>query len=187
MRTEIYPGRFTAKTDQPFVVFLIGMRVNQFFKFRSWLPVMRAMGPMMQNLYRHPEKGFLGAENFFNLRTSLMVSYWRSFEELERFAHHPSEPHLPAWRMFRKTVGDDGSVGIWHETYQVNPGGYESIYGNMPRFGLAKAFRHVLVSAALSATSQRRRQGAGDQPANSIISKVEAQVDIDLETVHPHA
>ena len=26
---KIFNGRYTAKTDQPFVVFLIGMRINQ--------------------------------------------------------------------------------------------------------------------------------------------------------------
>jgi len=33
----------------------------------------------------------------------------------------------------------DGSVGIWHETYQVARGAYENIYVNMPPFGLGKA------------------------------------------------
>ncbi len=161
MTTQIYSGRYTAQSAQPFVVFLIGMRINRFLKFRSWLPVMRAMGPMVQNLYRHPEKGFLGAENFFNGRTTLMLSYWRSFADLERFARSPSDPHLPAWRMFRQTVGDDGSVGIWHETYQVAPGEFESIYGNMPRFGLARAFDHLPVSAGRHSAAQRKKKGSG--------------------------
>jgi len=28
---KIYNGRFTATTDQPFVVFLIGMRINKWW------------------------------------------------------------------------------------------------------------------------------------------------------------
>ena len=47
--------------------------------------------------------------------------------------------HLPAWQAFNKAVGTDGSVGIWHETYAVKPGGYENIYVNMPPFGLGRA------------------------------------------------
>jgi len=43
---------------------------------------------------------------------------------------------------FNQRVGDDGTVGIWHETYQVANGKYESIYANMPRFGLAVAGTH---------------------------------------------
>jgi hypothetical protein len=27
---KVMPGRFTAQTDEPFVVFIIGMRVNRF-------------------------------------------------------------------------------------------------------------------------------------------------------------
>ena len=34
---------------------------------------------------------------------------------------------------------DRGDIGIWHETYLVPAGSYESIYSNMPRFGLAVA------------------------------------------------
>jgi hypothetical protein len=30
-------------------------------------------------------------------------------------------------------------VGVWHETYAVEPGRYEALYGSMPLFGLAKA------------------------------------------------
>ncbi len=30
-------------------------------------------------------------------------------------------------------------MGIWHETYVVPEGSYESIYGDMPPYGLGKA------------------------------------------------
>ena len=138
-------GRFTAQFDEPFVVFLIGMRVNRFTAFSKWVPVARAMRPMLQTLYQHPEKGFLGGENFFRLFpvTTLLLSYWRSFEDLEHFARNPSDPHLNAWQQFNRAVGSDGSVGIWHETYLIEPGHYEAIYGNMPVFGLAAATQHV--------------------------------------------
>ena len=33
--TKIFNGRYTAKTDQPFVVFLIGMRINQMVALRQ--------------------------------------------------------------------------------------------------------------------------------------------------------
>ena len=47
--------------------------------------------------------------------------------------------HLPAWQAFNRAIGTDGSVGIWHETYKVEPGGYENVYVNMPPFGLGRA------------------------------------------------
>ena len=143
--SRVFSGRFTAQTDEPFVVFLIGMRVNKFWSLSKWMPVAQAMAPMLQTLHENPEKGFLGGENFFRLApiTTLLLSYWRSFEDLESFARSPSEPHLKAWKSFNKAVGTDGSVGIWHETYLVDEGKYEAIYGNMPKFGLAAATSHI--------------------------------------------
>ena len=61
---QVVPGRYTAKMDEPFVVFMIGMRINRPFAVRKWLPTFRAMGPMLKELYQHPEKGLLGAELF---------------------------------------------------------------------------------------------------------------------------
>ena len=141
--TQIFNGRFTAKTEEPFVVFLIGMRINNFWRFDKWVPVANAMTPMLTTLFTHPEKGFLHAEMFFNFGTTAMLQYWRSFEDLEHFARHPSDPHIAAWKKFNQAVGADGSVGIWHETYSINPGQFESVYGNMPKFGLGAAMEHV--------------------------------------------
>jgi hypothetical protein len=96
--SQVFAGRFTAQTNEPFVVFLIGLRVNKFWSFSKWMPVAQAMTPMLQTLYKNPEKGFLGGENFYRFSpiTTLLLSYWRSFEDLENFARNPSEPHLEA-------------------------------------------------------------------------------------------
>ena len=53
-------------------------------------------------LYRRPEKGFLGGTFAFTLNGPLTVQYWRSFEDLERFARNPNDPHPPAWRRFNQ-------------------------------------------------------------------------------------
>ena len=159
-RTTVMPGRFTAQTNEPFVVFLIGLRVNKFWDFRKWLPVAQAMAPMLETLHQHPEKGFLGGESFFRLFPlgTIMVSYWRSIEDLEHFARSPSEPHLKAWQSFSKSIGSDGTVGIWHETYKVSPGNYEVVYGNMPVFGLAAATNHLPITSRRETASQRLAQ-----------------------------
>ena len=141
--SRIFNGRYTAKTDQPFVVFLIGMRINKWWRVDKWLPVSSAMGPMLKTLFTHPEKGFLHAEFYWNLSGPVMIQYWRSFEDLENFARNPSDPHLGPWKKFNQAVGADGSVGIWHETYTVNSDQFESVYGNMPKFGLAAALEHI--------------------------------------------
>jgi len=140
---EIFNGRFTARTEQPFVVFLIGMRVNRWWRFDKWMPVSAAMNPMLQALFTHPEKGFLHAEFFWNFSGPCLIQYWRSFEDLENFARNPSDPHLEPWKKFNQAVGSNGIVGIWHETYLVQPDQFETVYGNMPRFGLAAAMEHV--------------------------------------------
>jgi hypothetical protein len=140
---QVVKGRLTAKMDEPFVVFLIGMRINRPLAVGKWLPTARAMMPMLRELYRHPEKGFLGGEFFFYGRGPALVQYWRSFEDLEGFARNPDDPHMPAWQRFNREARSSGAVGIWHETYLVEPGAYETIYANMPEFGLAKATERV--------------------------------------------
>lgn len=163
MAKEI-PGRYTAQTDQPFVVFLIGMRINKLRALRKWVPTLLAMPRMLRELYAHPERGFLGARTFVGGRTIILIQYWRSFDDLERFARAENEPHMPAWRRFNKVVGyKDGSVGFFHESYLVNPGQYEAVYGNMPVFGLAAATSHVPAKGRLD--TARRRLGGESEPA----------------------
>jgi hypothetical protein len=128
---EIRAGRWTARSDVPFVVFLIGMRFNRLWKVHKWAPVLAAMPRMIAELERQPELGFLGAETWFS-RTILMVQYWRSFEQLEAYSKARDKAHLPAWAAFNRVVGDGGDVGVFHETYRVAPGDYETVYANMP-------------------------------------------------------
>ena len=161
--SKVIPGRFTADIEGPFVVFIIGMRVNKFFAFRKWFATAMAMGPMIRTLYEHPEKGFLGAQTFFNLRGVVTIQYWRSFEDLERFARDRDDPHLAAWKQFNKSIGSDGSVGIWHESFLVDAGKYEALYGNMPVFGLASAAKHVPATGRRE--TARRRLGGDSEPA----------------------
>jgi hypothetical protein len=146
MSDTIIQQRYTTQMDEPFVVFVIGMRVNKFWQVRKWAWVAAQMGKMIPVLYQHPEKGFLGGETFYTFAPLAvqMVSYWRSFDHLERFARSKDDPHLKSWQEFYKRVGMDGSVGIYHETYLVEPGKYEAVYANMPPFGLAKAANNII-------------------------------------------
>ena len=161
--SPVIPGRFTAEVEESLVVFLIGMRVNQILAVHKWLPPFLAMTPMLQTLFTHPEKGFLGGEFFIYWRGVMVAQYWRSFEDLEHFARAPSDPHLTAWRRYNQAVGSDGSVGVWHETYLVRPGDAEAVYVNMPVFGLAKSTHHV--PAQGQRETARRRLGGENEPA----------------------
>jgi len=154
---KIFPGRFTADTDDPFVVFIIGMRINKPLAFSKWVPTALAMGPMLRSLAKDPESGCLGGEPFLYPGGIGLIQYWRSAEDLERFARSPQEPHLKAWQRFNKAVGKGGSVGIWHETYQVAAGAYEAIYANMPCFGLSAATSHAPVGKRGDTARERLR------------------------------
>lgn len=141
----IYPGRFTAEAEGEFVVFLIGMRVNQPWRLAKWWPVFRAMPRMLRELTKARELGLLGFEPMLSRRGFAVVQYWRSFEALEAYAWARNHEHFPALKAFNAAIGDNPAVGVWHETYVVKAGGYEAIYRNMPRFGLAKAFAHAAI------------------------------------------
>lgn len=135
-------GRVTAAPEEPFVVFLIGMRVNRWRSVRTWWRVGAAMPRMLSELQRDPAAGFLGGESWFGNPT-VMIQYWRSVEDLERYATDASRTHRPAWAAFNKAVASTGEVGIWHEMYRIRPGDFETIYSNMPPFGLGRATRSV--------------------------------------------
>lgn len=166
---SVFAGRYTAEVHESFVVFLIGMRFNKILAVRKWWPVFTAMPKMLAVLENHKDRGYLGNETFYRVFpvTLCMLSYWRSFEDLERFAHSKDDPHLEAWREFNRKIGSDGSVGIWHETYVIAPGQFEAVYGNMPRFGLAKAMGHVPATGNREAARSRLTVEAEAKPLSA--------------------
>jgi len=147
--------RVCAELDGGFVVFLIGARINKPWKFWKWLPVATAMPRMLTELGKQPELGLLHAMNLFSFPHAMVVQYWRSFEHLEAYAKARDKAHLPAWQAFNKAVGSNGDVGIWHETYVIEPGKYENIYNNMPPYGLGAVGRIVDAVGARQAARQR--------------------------------
>ena len=150
----IIKERMTARMEKGFVVFLIGMRVNSFWKINKWLPVAMSMPRMLKELAANPDSGYLGAEQWFG-KTTIMVQYWESFEKLEAYARDRNGQHFPAWAAFNKNIKKSGEVGIWHETYKVEPGNYEVIYHNMPPFGLGKAGKLVPIGSNTHAAKER--------------------------------
>ncbi len=135
----MYDRRMTAELDEPFVVFLIGMRVNRFWKLHRWLPVAVAMPRMLHELDADDDSGLLGYETTVNTRMVVMIQYWASFEHLRTYARDIEQEHLPAWVEYNESGGRTGDVGIFHETYRVDPDDSECVYNNMPAFGLGDA------------------------------------------------
>jgi hypothetical protein len=161
-------GRMTAHLDGDFVVFLIGMRINKLWKVHKWFPVAKAMAPMLRALSQRRELGLLGFHTWIGPRGPMVVQYWRSVAALEAFAGDTSLPHHRAWRAFNTAVGQKGDVGIWHETYVVAGGGYEALYGNMPRFGLAVAGGHDRIRPATESAAQRRVANLSADPTHPV-------------------
>ena len=162
--TKVVPKRVTAEIGGDFVVFLIGLRINKPWKVHKWLPVFRAMPTMIRELEQRPESGFLGAIMGF----SVIVQYWRSFDQLEAYARNADQLHWPAWVDFNKRVGGSrGDVGIWHETYRVRAGEYECVYSGMPSFGLAKASSTTDGIGDLESARGRMEGSRADPPTSS--------------------
>jgi Domain of unknown function (DUF4188) len=161
----LYPGRYAATIEGPYVVFLIGLRVNRLLALNKWIPVANAMGPMIRELYANPSLGFLHAQPSVYWRGVMLTQYWRSFDHLVDYAQSRDAKHLPAWKAFNQSVGTDGSVGVWHETYKVANGQSECIYVNMPRFGLAVAGSHEQATGHLR-DARTRMQGESAPPSS---------------------
>lgn len=151
------PVRRMAEVREPVTVFLVGMRINALRRPRAWVPVARAMGPMLAELFRDPGLGMLGARTEWSGRTITVVSYWRSFDRLEAYARSTDHVHRSAWTAFyKRAAAARGAVGLFHETYTMAPGQVESLYVDMPEgFGLGGAVGSVTVSGAMAAARQR--------------------------------
>ncbi|MBL4984329.1 DUF4188 domain-containing protein [Bacillus safensis] len=154
MKKDIRAGRFTTDNSDSIVVFIIGMRINKRWAIHQWLPVFMAMPGMIKELYTHQEElGFLGTENFFGLRTTAMIQYWKSTDDL--LAYAKMEKHLAAWKEFNQRARNNDAVGIYHETYQIQAGSYESIYVNMPSYGLGQAKPPISISNGQQTAKER--------------------------------
>jgi len=154
MTKHLFTGRYTTENEEDIVVFVIGMRVNKRLAVHKWLPVFLAMPGMIRELYTNKEDlGFLSMESYFGLRTTAMIQYWRSMDDLLAYAKF--EKHMNAWKNFYKKIGNNQTVGIYHETYQVKKGNYESFYGNMPHYGLGKALDLIPITAKHDSARKR--------------------------------
>ena len=152
---EINGGRWTARLDGDFVVFLIGAEVRDPEQAGAAVGLLMAMADMLGELAQDPAQGLLGFQQFGGTG-GVIVQYWRSFEALEAYAKNPSAKHAPVWREWNRLAEDERSgAGIWHETFSVAAGHYEAIYQNMPLTGLQKAGTAITVSEARASARQR--------------------------------
>jgi hypothetical protein len=163
---KINAGRFAADTGADGkVLFLIGMRFNQLWKVWKWIPVLTAMPRMLIELQKNPSLGLVGKpRTYLSGRTILVWQYWESFEKLTAYSKATNNAHLPAWRAFNKNIRDNGSVGIYHETIMLSDSTVETVYGNMPIFGLAAVTGAVPAGKRGQTAKARLTGNLDDQP-----------------------
>ncbi|MFD9881129.1 DUF4188 domain-containing protein [Streptomyces alboflavus] len=166
MSAKTATGYTTAAAEGDTVVLLIGMRVNHFWAVHQWVPVFYAMLRMLRELAAAPDRGLLGRVLLTaSPRTYYVVQYWESKEKLYAYATAPDAFHHKAWGIANRKQRAGrlrGHVGLWHETYIAPEGSYESIYFDMPPFGLAAATGSLPVESR-GRRAQRFAHRAGSQ------------------------
>ncbi|GAA3852996.1 DUF4188 domain-containing protein [Streptomyces sedi] len=162
MASGIVRGRMTARSDEPLVVFLVGMRINRLWRLREWWSPMRAMTRMLRELSREPARGMLGYRLCLGSpRELFVVQYWSSVEALTAYAAASDGEHRPAWGELNRQLKAGSRIGFWHETFVVPAGSAESIYTNMPPAGLGAAWELIPVARRGESLPQRMAAAAG--------------------------
>lgn len=134
-----HDAKFTADVKEPVTLFLIGGQVNNVLKIHKWFYIAWSYLAMIRWLRRHPESGYLNGHIYMRIFPfgMLLMSYWRSWDDLEKFARLKDGTHLKTWMRFVQSA--DQSMDIWHETYAIEPGKFEVVYGGLAPYGLSKA------------------------------------------------
>lgn len=155
-------GRRHPTADEPFVVFLIGMRVNRWWALHRWVPVALAMRRMQRELLADGSSGLLASRDTWSGRAFTTIQYWTDFESLREYARDPLREHVPAWQSYNRER--DGSVGVFHETYHVDPDDFEGVYVDVPALGLGAAVGTEPATGGAE-TAGGRFDGRDDDPA----------------------
>jgi Monooxygenase af470-like len=174
---KIIKQRMTADIEGDFVVFLIGARFNKLWNLPKHFWFVKSMPGMLKELEKQPEMGLLGYRQHFGLRSVSILQYWRSYEHLEAYSRNRDAIHFPNWVRFNKTVGSNGDIGIWHETYKVAAGQYETVYNNMPAYGLGEASK-LVPAAGYRTTARGRITGQESAPAVEVSGDVPQPADV---------
>jgi fumigallin biosynthesis monooxygenase-like protein len=134
----IRPGKVMTGDIESTVVFLLGIRINRWRGVRQWMPLLFAIPAMLRDLAGRDDSGLLGYRLLLGPgpRQAMLVQYWRSSEDLHRFARQPAGPHRSAQRRFWWNYGSGAAVGVWHELVVPAEGAHHAVYGNMPPTGL---------------------------------------------------
>ncbi len=148
----IIKGRTTVVGDRDIVVFIIGARINKWWLLPLAIPILSRMQAMRRELLNDPSSGLLAVQP---LGLGGEVQYWQSLEHLLIYADARNKEHRPTAKRFFQKIFKNEAAGVWHETYVVPKGHYESLYINMPATGLGKIAAPVPATGRLT-TAQGR-------------------------------
>lgn len=157
--------KVAADRSEEFVVFHIGVRINAFWKLHRWVPIVLIAPRMVRELISDPESGLLESRTVVGpgIRNIGFIQYWDSFEELRDYARDSDRLHFPTWQEYYEDgTKEDAAVGIWHETYVIDPDEYETVYNNMPPHGLAASDNTEIVPASDQRDTAAGRLGRTD-------------------------
>ena len=151
-------GRWMARQEDPFAVFMFGMRLNRLRGLLRFLWGLRVLRRVLRDLDDHPEYGLLAGHVYRTGRTLVVVQYWESFDALDAWARDHRLPHRKAWQRYLREALADGAMGLWHETYLASPGSWEGVYLNMPPWGLAAGTEAVEMQVSKGSARDRLRE-----------------------------
>jgi len=100
----------TANIEEPFVVFLIGMRINQLWALHRWIP-WRDRWTDDFRAFPEPRQGISIGAPMDRLAGSDAGAVLEVIRRARGLCALRVRFHLPAWKAFNKNVGADGSVG----------------------------------------------------------------------------
>ena len=99
-------GRWMATRDEPFAVFLFGMRLNRLRGLPRFVWGLRVLRRVLRDLAAH-QRGFVAGRVYRAGRTLVAVQYWESFDALDAWARDHRLPHRKPWqRYLREALGD---------------------------------------------------------------------------------
>jgi hypothetical protein len=107
------------------------------------------------------EVGFLHQEQLMTDGGGVLLQYWRSYDDLDRWAR--TLPHMAWWRWLLENAGPD--ISFYHEIYQVKEA--EAIYERGCRPVGAAAFAGTSTVAPGEGQSRQRQQRFADAAAAS--------------------
>ncbi|EHK25746.1 uncharacterized protein TRIVIDRAFT_219507 [Trichoderma virens Gv29-8] len=105
---------------------------------------------MFQELEDNKDSGFLGSSWYRSANERLTgngfmtVCYFRSVEDIDRFAHGPL--HRDTWDWFNNLVKTHPHLSIMHEVYTARKKNWENIFINYHLTGIGKILKPVIVN-----------------------------------------